>query len=362
MKQHLKIIQLIDSLTPGGAEMMAVNIANALAEEGMQSHICATRLEGDLKLKIAANVGYLFLNKKRTIDFKAIRQLRIYIKQHQITIIHAHSSSYFLGFIMKLLNPKLRLIWHDHFGMSEALDPRPKFPLVWISRFFNATISVNTLLLEWNQHYLKVAKNVYLQNFANFNPQEIKQTELKGDEGKRIVCLANLRPQKDHLNLLKAFCIVQKVRSDWTLHLVGMDFLDAYSEKIKAYIKEHGLVNHVFLYGSCSDTSNVLAQATIGVLASSSEGLPVALLEYGLMQLPVVTTNVGECGKVIFNEQNGLVVIKENEFVVAEALEVLIKDESKRNIFGTELYEHIKVHYSKEAYTQQLIGIYCDAN
>ena len=66
--------------------------------------------------------------------------------------------------------------------------------------------------------------------------------------------------------------------------------------------------NSVFIYGSCSDTFNILKLSTIGVLASKSEGLPLALLEYGLANLPVVATNVGDCHRVISNINEGLLV------------------------------------------------------
>ena len=50
MKENkLNILQLIDSLHPGGAEMMAVNIANGLSDVGINSHISTTRLEGALR-------------------------------------------------------------------------------------------------------------------------------------------------------------------------------------------------------------------------------------------------------------------------------------------------------------------------
>ena len=45
----LGVIQVIDSLDAGGAEVLAVNIANALSETGMNSHLCVTRKEGVLK-------------------------------------------------------------------------------------------------------------------------------------------------------------------------------------------------------------------------------------------------------------------------------------------------------------------------
>lgn len=358
MKQNLNVIQLIDSLAPGGAEMMAVNIANTLAEDGVQSYLCTTRKEGDLKLKLAKNVGYLFLNKTSRLDFKAINKLHHFIKQHKINVIHAHSSSYFMGFIMKLLNFKLQLIWHDHLGMSESLAFRKKFPLIPISRYFNAVIVVNSLLLHWNQKYLNLNNIQLLQNFANFSTDEVKETNLKGGTDKRIVCLANLRPQKDHLNLLNAFLSIHLKNTDWTLHLVGMDFSDECAEKIVFFIKKQQLENHVFLYGSCSDTEHILQQATIGVLASNSEGLPVALLEYGLAFLPVVVTNVGACGSVVKNNVSGLVVPAKDAVSLAIALLDLMESKDKRFNFSQKLQKEVLANYSKKSYVTNLKKVY----
>ena len=65
-------------------------------------------------------------------------------------------------------------------------------------------------------------------NFAMTVKSEQK-TSLKGIDNKRIVCLANLRLQKDHFNLLKAFKLVIREHPDWSLHLIGHDFDDNYS-------------------------------------------------------------------------------------------------------------------------------------
>ena len=59
------IIQIIDSLNAGGAEVLAVNISNALLAANYNSHLCATREEGVLKENINPKVGYLFLRKKK---------------------------------------------------------------------------------------------------------------------------------------------------------------------------------------------------------------------------------------------------------------------------------------------------------
>ena len=50
--KEIRVIQLIDSLEPGGAERMAVTIANGLLEEVGFSGLVTTRLEGGLKTTI----------------------------------------------------------------------------------------------------------------------------------------------------------------------------------------------------------------------------------------------------------------------------------------------------------------------
>ena len=68
MNKKIRVLQLLDSLHAGGAEVLAVNIANALSNEGVESHLCTTRNEGPLKENINPSVGYLFLERKRIVD------------------------------------------------------------------------------------------------------------------------------------------------------------------------------------------------------------------------------------------------------------------------------------------------------
>lgn len=338
--------------------MMAVNIANALAEKGVESHLCATRQEGDLKVKIASNVGYLFLGKKSAFDLKALQKLKAYIKANEIGTIHAHATSYFTAFLVKLFLPKIQIVWHDHYGNSENLRARKKFLLRLVSKSFKTVISVNSNLHQWAQQHLSAKHYRYLPNFASFDSTTLKITQLHGLNEKSIVCLANLRPQKDHINLLKSFQKVREKHHDWTLHLVGLDLNDAYASEINSYIKEHNLNAYVFLYGSCADTQFILEQAAIGILASKSEGLPLALLEYGLTKLPVAVTNVGECGMVVGNLESGLVVPPNDENKLAEALIFLIENEKQRKVFGENLYQKVGLNYSRNAFITQLIDLY----
>ena len=56
----MKILQLIDSLQAGGAERMAVHIANSLNPLVEGSYLCVSRKEGPLKASLNKEVGYLF--------------------------------------------------------------------------------------------------------------------------------------------------------------------------------------------------------------------------------------------------------------------------------------------------------------
>src|SRR5690606_24656619 len=118
----------------------------------------------------------------------------------------------------------------------------------------------------------------------------------------RIVCIANLRPQKNHKLLLKVAIFCKNKFPDWTFHLFGKDFNDAYSYEIKSYIEKWKLQNTVFFYGTTDNVSAVLNQCDIAVLTSLSEGLPLAILEYGVNSLPVIATNVGDISKIITSE------------------------------------------------------------
>ena len=337
---------------------MAVTIANSLASKGINSHLCSTRLEGSLKKNIKPDVHYFFLNKKTTFDIKAVFKLKNYVKKNKITHIHAHTTSYFLAFLVKLIQPSVKIIWHDHYGNSEYLHERSNIPLKLISKYFLAIISVNEQLQHWAIQSLKFKNAFCLYNYAVKSVENKSPIQLKGIEGKRIICMANFRKQKDHFNLVSAFKLIHEKYSDWSLHLVGKEFDDDYTEKVKDFIKSENLQVCIYRYGSVENSATLLQQADIGVLSSASEGLPVALLEYGLYQLPVVVTNVGDCHKVVTHNISGMLVASKNPHELANAIETLIHSKDKRSTFGEALYKKVRTNFSEEAYINKLLQIY----
>ena len=360
-KTELAVLQLIDSLEIGGAERMSVNIANALAKEGVNSFLCATRKGGALQELIAKDVGWMVLEKRSTFDIRALGRLVQFVREHHITVIHAHSSSFLTAVLVKPFTG-VKIVWHDHYGNAELLDTRPLFALKTASRWFDAVISVNEKLATWAKEHLHVdrASVTYLPNFATLSPLHTNPV-LPGSKEKRIACLANLRKQKDHMTLLKAFRQVHQADKTWHLLLVGEDREDTYSRELKQYIEAYDLQDNVHILGSRNDSADILLASSIGVLSSESEGLPVALLEYGLAGLAVVVTDVGQCADVVGYGKYGNVVASGDVDALAQTLLAMMAHQKKREMLGSALSTHILRTYGQEAVIQRLIQYYKEA-
>lgn len=355
----MRVLQIIDTLDGGGAERMAVNLANAsIRHDNFEGYICATRRSGILESAIYNTVPKLIANKRSLYDINALRKILRFIKKNKITIIHAHSTSIYTAFLLKLVKPKLKLVWHDHYGLSEFVDERPSQKILkMISKYMYGIVACNEDLTAWAKTNLQCKRVLFLPNFVVENIGQQLTTEISGIEGKRIVCLANLRPQKNHIGLLRIFKEISSQFPNWTLHLVGKDFKDDTSASIKEFITSHHLSDVVFLYDSRKDVAAILKKMDIGVLASTSEGLPLALLEYGIAGLAVMVTNVGQCAKVV--QGNGE-VIDDLEKQGPEVLMKLMNNISYRSEQGVNFKNRVESFYSESSSVHLLLSFYSD--
>ena len=344
----MRIVQIIDSLEVGGAERMAVNYANALSKEISFSGLVTTRKEGSLKSEINANVNYFFLNKKHTLDLKAIFTLKKYCKSHKVDYVHAHGTSYFSALFLKMCLISIKIIWHEHYGARIDEKLIQNKTLFIASKFFSGIIVVNHALKEWCFSVLKFKKVIYIPNFILANKSENGITILKGKEDLRILCLANLKIPKNHNLLIRVAKRIKETHLDCTFHLVGKDFDDAYSRKIKEDIISNCLEETVYIYGIKEDTNYIIKQATIAILTSESEGLPVALLEYGMQKKPVVVTNVGEIPLIIQDGVNGLIVPSDDDELFYNSLIRLVENPKLRDELGEKLYETVIKNNSEQ--------------
>jgi len=354
----MRVAQVIDTLVVGGAERMTLNIANAFNDNGIESIVIATRSAGGLSHLLNKNTQLKLLNKRFFIDIFSFYKFYFVVKKFKPDVLHCHSGSIYWGILIKRIYPDIMLIWHDHYGNSESLLKNDRKILRLLSSNIDRVIAVNEKLEIWSKQNLKISnKNIiFLNNFPvlNLQSKDVKMDDIV------IIHLANFTDQKDHLVLVKAISILVSQNKNLNIKvlLVGLfNELDKYYLSVKQEIAYLRLQVVIEIMGPVNNVEKLLQNATIGILSSQSEGLPISLLEYGLAKLPVVCTNVGQCSEVLDGGACGWLVESKNAEEISFALTEIIQN--KNNIATKKaklLYERVKKNYGADEFIKK----YCD--
>ena len=143
-----------------------------------------------------------------------------------------------------------------------------------------------------------------------------------GAERSGIVTVGRLVAVKGYDVLIQAMRLLRDILPNATLTIVG-EGLER--EALGAKVMQAGLGNAVRFAGrqSADSVRRHLRQASLFVLPSRSEGLPLALLEAMACGLPAVATQVGGVPEVL-SEGTGLIVPPEDPQALADALAELL--------------------------------------
>ena len=204
---ELAVMHLVDTLSVGGTERVAVNITNQLGDRKAIVPSCARLDRRTTFAACLANVGRLSLGRTRTFELGAVRRLARFIQENEIRRLAcprlvdrdcesgiAHVSAF------------LRSYWHDHFGTNERQSDRFGFTASWS----NVWPELSPSAVRWPiGHFAGCVfpAIVFGASPTSLNPLDAtghSTMELPGSKGSRVICVANLRPVKDHLMLLRA--------------------------------------------------------------------------------------------------------------------------------------------------------------
>jgi glycosyltransferase involved in cell wall biosynthesis len=358
MPERIAVMQVTDSLVLGGAERVAVNLANLLPRDRYQVHLCVTREEGPLAAEIAPDVARLVLERpRRRDDLAAAWRLARYIRQHDIRLLHAHKATNFLCSLAKLMDARAPMIWHDHWG--GFLD-RP----VWIHRIgtraVDAIISVSVPLREWaiEKLHFPPERVVYIPNFVKRPAIASVLPRLPGEPGFRVVCVARVDPQKDLSNFVRALARVREREPRAHGLVVGDEVEGDYGESVREEARGLGLGEHLHWLGPRTDVTDILQACDVGVLSSRNEGLPLALVEYGLCRLPSVATRVGQCADVLDDGRAGILVPREDPEALADGITRLLASPEERARLAELAFRHAEAHHTAEAALGQVTALY----
>jgi glycosyltransferase involved in cell wall biosynthesis len=302
------------------------------------------------------------LGRKQTLELKAVRALVRFIRKNEIRVLHAHGTSVAMAGLASLFSPWPVVVWHDHYGRNVEQERSVWLYRMMLSRVWGV-LAVSQSLADWSRTRLGMAADRvwYMPNFLAERPALGGIDPLPGSPGQRIVCVANLRPVKDHPTLLKAMQRVVHYAPDAHLLLVGADDDQAHAERLKQMIVELQLTGHVSLLGRRDDVTDILQAADIGVLSSQFEGFPLSLLEYGAAGLPVVATRVGQTPEVLDEGAAGILTPKQTDTALSEALLTLLQSPQLREMYGERLRQRVRQRYSSQAIIGRVVEIYDQA-
>jgi glycosyltransferase involved in cell wall biosynthesis len=357
--QRLGVMHLVDTLEVGGAERVAVTLVNHLDQNRYLPHLCTTRREGPLAYAVDRSVRRLKLNRSWRFDIGPVFRLQRYIQRNQISILHAHGSTVFLARLIGMLPPHPAVIWHTHYGRF-AVENRKAPAYAAASRGVEGVIVVNRELGTWCHDTLRVPSDRvwYLPNPVAEWKSGNQDVMLPGHPGSRIICLANIRPEKDHLTLVRSMARVAAVVPEAHLLLVGSMRNPQLFASVESEIKRLNLTKNITYLGSRNKVSEILDACDIGVLSSTSEGLPMALLEYGRAGLAVVATSVGECAEVLGGGSAGMLVQPGSESELASALVTLLRDADLRARLANAFRERVADTFDATKIAARMDGIY----
>lgn len=353
------VMQISDTLAVGGAERVAVNLANLLPRGEYRSHLCTTREEGPLAGLLTADVGRLLLNRRSRFEPGALRRLRDYIARHDIRILHAHGTALFIALAAAGFRRGPAVLWHDHFGPnSEAERSVGLYRLA--ARRAAGVIVVSEALAEWSRARLGLPseKVWYVPNFVCESEEAGEAARLPGVPGFRVVCVANLRSEKGHAGLLEAMRLLRRDIPEAHLLLVGEAPDSELRARLEAEMARPDLAGAVTWLGARDDVPAILKACDAGVLNSSSEGLPLSLIEYGLAGLPAVSTDVGQCAEVLDGGRAGLLVPPGAPEALARALASLLRDPAERNRLAQRALPRARDLYGPERALGRIREIY----
>jgi glycosyltransferase involved in cell wall biosynthesis len=163
------------------------------------------------------------------------------------------------------------------------------------------------------------------------------------------VCIVNtgrLTHQKAQKTIVDAARLLKARRRRFQFIIAGEGEL---RDELRQYIAHSGLVDDVRLIGFSDRIADLLSVATVFVLPSRDEGMPMSLLESVAGHVPVVATDVGAVGTVIKDRISGRLISPDRPAELAAAIEEIVDNPSQGKSYSERAYELLKSTYSSAA-------------
>lgn len=176
----------------------------------------------------------------------------------------------------------------------------------------------------------------YTESINKFGIQTLISIDVPKKENVNFVNVGRLSPEKNHLNLLRAFSEVYKRNKNIRLFLVGDGPL---LTEIINEIEILNLRDVVFLLGQLSNPIPIIGMCDCLISSSNYEGQGLVLLEAMVLKKPVLGTNV--IGNKSVLEKYPKSLIENTHQGLVEGIQKFLQGEVGINNFNPEEYNQI---------------------
>jgi glycosyltransferase involved in cell wall biosynthesis len=368
-----RILHFIESEGVYGAERVILNLSQQLQSDNhfvsvvgcivnnptSQSDLYdAAQAAGIEAIKIPIANKYLLFHLP-----KAAKQL----KNSGINLIHSHGyKPAVYGFIIRLLTG-IPILSTCHLWFEPAKAPLKTRVMIWLEQFFYQwypkIVGVSEPILDvLRKRKLPNNKLALIRNGVDIPPTTAEdtlknlRTELKLTPNDYcVINCARLTRQKNQVCLIEAGRILKEKSHSIKILILGQGPLEA---ELKQKIQQAGMEQYVHLLGFREDIPALLEIADAFVLPSLDEGMPMSLLEAAASSKPIITTIVGDIGKLIKHNETGLVIPVNDPDSLANAIMQLRGNSALARTLAENAHAAMVKHYSSYAMSQQYILIY----
>lgn len=367
----LRILQVIPSMGMGGAERMIVDLMRILGATGdFDFQVCCIE-EAKWYYEYKPARATISLNHRgRWRDWSALRRtvraLQAVVDTFQPDIIHSHL--WFADFVTGLANrqPRIPHIVHFHDTCDWKTSQRLGFRFRrWLySRVLVRPhvhfISCSAAVARLHESSLGIpAACVMVLPYGVDCDVFVPRRRMQTSQTIRIGTVGRFVEMKGHRYLFESVArLLAQRRLNVELVLAGDGPL---REDYEDWIDELGIGQHVQLLGAIYDVPKFLQSLDIYVQSSSSsEALPIAVLEAMACGLPIVATRIAGIPEQIQDGVNGFLVAPCDSTALADAIVTLCEDQSLRDALGAASARRARELFSLETMAKRMADIYAN--
>ena len=342
------IIEALASSNLGGGEMVAIDLATSLKNKGRNVAVwCPSEgpsaehaRQRNLKVEILGNApqytGHIASQLK-----KFIRIRRLTAKQN-ISIIHCHSPFCYQQ-LARCIPRTVKKLAHVQIDNNLHLFP-------WLFKHKpDAIITCADYLADATEQSLadteaKMPRIIAAPNSVDtsvFFPRESRSYQEK--QNLTAVMLANLAPHKGHATAINAISLLKERGFPIELKIAGVDRKNAgYAEQLSSLVQEKGLTELVHFLGFHSSPESLLRESDFMILPSTTEGLPLSILEAQASKSLVIANPIAGIPEVITDGVTGFLVEHTDIKGYADTIERLIRDPEQWESIVSRAYKNIQ--------------------